>query len=145
LVREFEWEFSPGEELVNPPNDLHVLLRHRPRSISRLRDRRFPWKAPTCGHLLVSRRTEDLLAIVLTRSCPLGTSRVLAPKSTYIRAHRQGSDPVIDAYSCLRIPRFAIRRSAVRARLAPLWPSPPGLALLPLCLRTDIAALRWRV
>jgi len=51
---------------------------------------------------------------------PLGTSRVLVPKSAYIRAYREASDPVFDAYSCLRVPRFAIRRSAVRARLAPL-------------------------
>jgi hypothetical protein len=57
------------------------------------------------------------------RSSPpqrLGTRSFLVPKSAYIRAHRRPSDPAIRAYSCLRIPRFAIRRSAVRTRLAPL-------------------------
>ena len=54
----------------------------------------------------------------------LGTRRVLVPKSAYIHVHRQASDPEIDAYSCLRAPRFAIRRSAVRARLAPSRESP---------------------
>jgi len=49
----------------------------------------------------------------------LGTSRVLVPKSAYIPVYRETSDAVIDAYSCLRMPRFAIRRSAVRTRLAP--------------------------
>ena len=59
----------------------------------------------------------------LTRSQPqgrIGHQPLLVPKSEYIRAHPQASEPQIDAYSCLRVPRFAIRRSAVRARLAPL-------------------------
>ena len=48
----------------------------------------------------------------------LGTSRVLVPKSAYIRTSA-GIKSRFHAYSCLRTPRFAIRRSAVRARLAP--------------------------
>ena len=55
----------------------------------------------------------------LTWCRSLGTSRILVPKSAYIRTHPHTSDPAIDAYPCLRAPRFAIRRSAVRARLAP--------------------------
>ncbi len=55
----------------------------------------------------------------LTWCRSLGTSRILVPKSACIRAHPDTSDPAIHAYSCLRTPRFAIRRSAVRARLAP--------------------------
>ena len=55
----------------------------------------------------------------LTWCRSLGTSCILVPKSAYIRAHPDTSDPEIDADSCLRTPRFAIRRSAVRARLAP--------------------------
>jgi hypothetical protein len=41
--------------------------------------------------------------------------------SPYIRVHPDRRD---DAYSCLRAPRFAIRRSPVRVRLAPLREAP---------------------
>ena len=64
------------------------------------------------------------------------------PKSAYIRAHRQTSDPEIDAYSCLRAPRFAIRRSAVRARLAPILVTRSSEALFEIAGRLGVASRR---
>ena len=58
-------------------------------------------------------------AVSVSGTARLGTKPVLVPISAYIRVHPHPSDLVIDAYPCLRVPRFAIRRSAVRARLAP--------------------------